>query len=872
MLLILTISTSVILQFIAAAMVLRLIKDTKHKTAWIFISISLSLMAIRRCFSLYNIIHENINSGIFEISEIIALIVSVFMLIGIIFIRRHFRDSLKSQKYFYDYEIKNYSDKYHSQELLLHNILNNTLVGIVTISSNGIIISINKAIEKMFGYDAKELVGHNLNIIMNEPDKSKHDEYIKNYFTTNIPKIIGIGREIIGKKKDSKLIHLQLAVNEFEMNGNKYFTGFLLDISENIYSKKIINEINTFTQTILDSSAYSIISTDSDGIIVNFNNAAEKLLGYNANELAGKETPLAIHDIEEVLDRKLALENEFGISINNLFDVFILKSKNGAADEREWTYIRRDGKRIPVFLSVSELKDISGNVLGYVGIANDISDRKKYEFELKKAKEEAIKANNAKSEFLANMSHEIRTPMNAILGFSELLKNNITDEKQKGYLDGIIVSGKNLLKLINDILDLSKIEAGKLEISLNPVNPFFICNEIKQIFSLKIIEKGLNFELNINPLLPNGLMLDETRLRQILVNIVGNAIKFTSEGYIRITVDFEGETKIGSSINLKFEIEDTGIGIAKDQTDMIFQAFKQQEGQSTKKYEGTGLGLTITKRLIEMMDGEIFVETKVNKGTKFTFIIKNVKVTTFVMVDDNPEKDISNIEFFGSKILLAEDIETNRIVTKGFLETHKLLILEANNGKEAYEMAKLYLPDLILMDIHMPILDGYRASELIKNDSDTKEIPIIALTAAVMKNEIDKINIFCDSYLQKPVSKTDLIFEISKFLKHRLTNSDLSESNIKSLQDEVISFENIDKDLIKLLSLKYKNTIEELKQTMVINEIIDFADDIISDTIATGDNEVLKLGKALKTSAEQFKIEKLNHYLDILNTIFKIKI
>lgn len=237
-------------------------------------------------------------------------------------------------------------------------------------------------------------------------------------------------------------------------------------------------------------------------------------------------------------------------------------------------------------------------------------------------------ANSAKSEFLANMSHEIRTPMNAILGLAELLDSLISDKKQKNYLETIKSSGKNLLTIINDILDLSKIEAGKMEIHYEPVNPYPLFHEIKDIFSLSISRKGLEFVMNIAPDIPESLLLDDIRLRQILFNLVGNAVKFTERGQIKLSARKVQHQNGPGTIDLLIAVEDTGIGIDPESHDKIFEAFRQQDGQSTKKYGGTGLGLTISRRLAEMMGGTISVQSRVNEGSTFEITLRGVLIAT----------------------------------------------------------------------------------------------------------------------------------------------------------------------------------------------------------------------------------------------------
>ncbi len=289
--------------------------------------------------------------------------------------------------------------------------------------------------------------------------------------------------------------------------------------------------------------------------------------------------------------------------------------------------------------------------------------------ELQSAKAEAETANQTISEFLANMSHEIRTPMNAILGFTEILGGLVENPQQKEYLSSIQSSGKSLLSLINDILDLSKVEAGKLELDYTAVDTRVVFQEMEQIFSQKIAQKGFEFILDIDPDLP-PLILDETRLRQILFNLVGNAVKFTDDGYIKLSVRTEVPERDHKTMDLLFEVADTGIGIPEDQQDKIFGAFEQKKGQSHAKYGGTGLGLAITKRLIEMMNGDVYVTGDLGKGSTFHVTLRGLTIAseTDLASRDRPAIDVDAVTFARASILVVDDIEVNRNLVRGYLE------------------------------------------------------------------------------------------------------------------------------------------------------------------------------------------------------------
>ena len=504
------------------------------------------------------------------------------------------------------------------------------------------------------------------------------------------------------------------------------------------------------------------------------------------------------------------------------------------------------------------------------------SKLKKINKDLILAKEQAEAATKTKSEFLANMSHEIRTPMNAIIGFTDLLSSLITNKKHKLYINSIIASSKNLLRLINDILDLSKIEAGKLELQFSIINPINICQDIKYTFLMKIQEKNLDFILDIDKNIPKSIVIDDVRLRQILFNLVGNAIKFTSKGMIKLSV--KSIPKKNHAIDLIFEIEDTGIGISKSQQEYIYESFRQQEGQNTKKYGGSGLGLSITKNLVEMMGGTINVESDVNKGSKFTVIFYNISIESSISVDEIEDYfNYELIDFEDTTILIVDDIIQNRNLVKGIFENTKIKIVEAEDGQQAIDFISVYKPNLILMDIRMPVMDGYVATKKIKSNPETASIPIIALTASVLKNDLSEIN-KCgfDDVLFKPIKISSLYNKLVKQIKYTIkeaaieVNSDSSENfEIETISDETkVKLP----DLIKQFENDFIPRWKLIIQNHFIHDIIDFAKEIINMGIEYKLQLIERYGNELILYSESFDIENLDKtILEFPNIIEKLK-
>ena len=379
---------------------------------------------------------------------------------------------------------------------------------------------------------------------------------------------------------------------------------------------------------------------------------------------------------------------------------------------------------------------------------------------LKTEKERAIAANEAKSRFLSNISHEIRTPMNAIIGYSNFLLESLQKEKEKEYIEHIKKAGKTLLELINHTLDLSKIEAGKMIINPEPMDIRELKDEIENLFALRISEKDLEFKVELDDSIPPFLVLDETRLRQILINLIGNSIKFTDDGYVKLGIKkFKQISQ--DKIDLAIIVEDTGIGIPENQQEKIFEAYTQQENQQTGKYGGTGLGLAITKRIVNKMNGEITVDSEVNKGTLFKIILKNVKIADSTDIEEDKVSELSD-NFNNEKILIVDDVLTNRKLIENALSNYNLQLTTASNGREAVDKARKIKPDLILMDLRMPKMDGVEATKILKQKNQTRDIPIIALSAQTLgeKSPDFKEKGF-SGYIIKPINVRALLETIN---------------------------------------------------------------------------------------------------------------
>jgi len=478
-------------------------------------------------------------------------------------------------------------------------------------------------------------------------------------------------------------------------------------------------------------------------------------------------------------------------------------------------------------------------------------------------------ANKAKSEFLANMSHEIRTPMNAVLGFAELLYNHPLNEKQTEYVEGIQLAGKNLLNIINDILDLSKIESGNMGISMDSVNIYELVDELKALFSIKAKEKNIDFILEVDSNIPKGLLLDELKIKQIMFNLLGNAIKFTSTGHVKLKCYLTNSPTDESIVELNIVVEDTGIGIPQNQQDIIFEPFRQQNGQNTRQYGGTGLGLSITHKIVQLLSGKIFLNSVQDKGSIFSIVIPSVSVAALKVEKGKNSNKQYKYSIKKSTVLLVEDVVTNREIIKGYLEDQSITILEAQNGQEGVDLAISLHPDLILMDIQMPIMDGYTAIDILKYNPTTKNIPIVALTASTMTSDEAKIRSICDGYLRKPVSQDELIEEIILHLPYtrkKLEQSETEFSNIKEkIDDEELKVsESFRENILENFKVEYF----EIKELMTNSDIENFCEKLL--VVAKEYNEsglVINL-KNIISLASSFKLEEMEVEFSKLQVLF----
>lgn len=751
---------------------------------------------------------------------------------------------------------------------------------------------------------------------------------------------------------------------------------YIQDITERLEAQRQLFHSLVLQEAILNSTDFAVITTDSNGVIQSFNRGAERMLQYTAEELIGVYTPALIHDADEVVRRAAELSEEFGVPFAPDFEVFVVHARLGVTDEREWTYVRKDGSRVPVLLSVTALRgaqdeitgflgmgvditqrkaaeqmlkktqealleaqrvakigsyeinlrtgerqwtqqaaqvigldertpftsveienlihpedvvavqrawrhaidthiefnmdyrvlrpdgsvayingsgkpvfDEQGELVSMIGTLQDISIRKQYERELLSAKETADAANRAKSEFLANMSHEIRTPLNAVLGFAELLRNQMHDEQQKSYVQAVIASGKTLLTLINDILDLSKIEAGMIPIHAEYTEIHHIVEEIRQVFAERVREKHLNFLVDVPARI--SFVLDPGRLRQILLNLVGNAVKFTEQGYVRVTAVVRRSVQPENESELCLQVEDTGIGIPQSQQSVIFEAFRQQDGQSTRKYGGTGLGLTITKRLVEAMHGTIALRSEVGKGSVFEVVIPETR-----QVHPQPRiaeiSSTTQLDFHNAAVLVADDDSMNRQLLREILTSVNLSMAEAATGAEAIRMAWSAKPQVVLMDLRMPGLNGYEAVERIREIPGLESVPVVIVTASALREEVKSLGKYVYRVLYKPLVRMELLSTLMDILPHTLVSmEDLHVENsppqepVEEVYDTLRDAADKLHIVLPVLKNQFLPLLNDLQAVPVLDEVEAFARDLRDTGAKFGVDALASYGETL---------------------------
>lgn len=739
------------------------------------------------------------------------------------------------------------TEKAKRQNELLLNAIGE---GVFGTNEKGELTFINPAASQMLGWQPFEIRGKNIHQLVHhtKPDGQPFPETeCSVYQAFKDGKTHSINNELFWRR-DGSSFPVEYLSTPIKENGQLF--GAVVVFTDITQRKKAETELRESEQRyrMLASNITDVIwLLDLDGRLIYVSPSVVRQTGYTVEETMKRST-------EEIFTEE-SLRTIRGI-LSRMKEK-IETGKPIREHVMELYEYRKDGTGMWVEVVYGALFDTEGNINGVLGASRDITERKKLIEELQDAKAKAEIATKAKSEFLANMSHEIRTPMNAIVGFSDLLSATVSDVKQQSQVDSIRSSARGLLSIINDILDLSKIEAGKLSLENRPISLKRLLSEIEIIFSQRIKEKNLAFKVVLGKDFSEFIVIDETRLRQVLFNLIGNAVKFTDEGSITLKMEQKQCEADSRKIDLLIEVIDTGIGIGEEQQELIFEAFNQQEGQSARKYGGTGLGLTITKRLVEMMNGTISVASRMAEGSTFKVILTGVeKAKNEEVVFEKGVFEPGSVIFENAKVLVCDDNLTVQKLMTDLFASSALTLFLAGNGKEAVDIAMETPPDLILMDLTMPVMDGVTAADILKTSEKTKHIPIVAVSASFRESESYK-RLFND-FLLKPVELARLFEILRKYLPHKLTES------VKTAKPELnLNFElsRSQKDrlpeIISILEKEIYPRYEDAIQKQRIDHLEALGHELIQLGREQSFSQLEDFGAEIVCYSDSFDIEKL---------------
>jgi PAS domain S-box-containing protein len=612
--------------------------------------------------------------------------------------------------------------------------------GMLSRDANGVVIWMNEAMEEITGYSLTEMEGKRFGTILigEDTDMTVFQDAV-NAVTERKP----YSCEILIYKKDRTPVWVAMSNSPLFNDAGEVDRQVttMLDVSER---KRAESEVKLLS-LVASNTTSGVVINNSEGAVEWVNDAFVKITGF---------------ELADVKDKYLG-----DILQGELTDTSIIQkgrelSKNKKSFEVDLLGYRKDGTPIWVTVINSVILNKEGEVDKYIEVVIDISSKKKVELELVQAKEEALQLSRAKDMFISVMSHEIRTPLNAVIGMSHLLLDGNPLETQRENLNVLKFSADNLLKLINDVLDFTKIETGNIELEEENVNLRETIQSITGSLQYKAKEKNIYLTAQIDPATPDIVMADSTRLGQILLNLVNNAVKFTNKGGVNIELEVIDQTR--KNVRVRFSVTDTGIGVASDKLNTIFESFKQADTSTTRKYGGTGLGLAISKRLIELHDSRINVDSEPGKGSTFWFTITFNKT-------NNKKNNNNNVETgLNINVLVVDDNQINRLLINKILTKWGATIDFAENGLQAVNKIETNKYDVVLMDIHMPEMGGLEATQIIRNKPEPyfKQLPIIALTASMLNSQMGDIgNAGMNDYILKPFEPKILYDKLSRYQK-----------------------------------------------------------------------------------------------------------
>jgi PAS domain S-box-containing protein len=564
-------------------------------------------------------------------------------------------------------------------------------------------------------------------------------------------------------QSDDEIGQLALALNHLIKRLRQFYMELEDKVTDRttalIQAEAIARQSSNYARSLIEASLDPLVTISSQGKITDVNQATERVTGLFREQLIGTDFSDYFTDSD-----KASRGYQQAFSIGKITDFPL-------------TIRHVSGQFTSVIFNASVYYNDNGEVQGILAAARDVSRQNQIENELVQAKILAESANKVKSEFLANMSHEIRTPMNAIIGLSHLVLNKKVSPEIRDYLEKIYSSSNSLLSILNDILDFSKLEAGRLNIDCSSFELDEMLDNIYNLFADRATEKCLDFRMDVAPDVPRNLIGDALRLQQILINLLGNAIKFTEHGKVMLKITVQQLNSLQAQ--LLFCVTDTGIGMTEHDREKLFQPFNQVDGSITRRFGGTGLGLAISHNLLQLMGSEFSVVSVPGKGTSFSFELVLGVCQRASAISIPTSEDVGEL-LTGTRILVAEDNLVNQQVVKEFLNLSGVIVEIANNGKEALALLENGVFDAVLMDVHMPILDGFEATKLIRNQARFAALPVIALTAGVTKEERDRCMASGMNYfIAKPINPETLISTLLQCIKPIEATAAITEPGVK---------------------------------------------------------------------------------------------
>lgn len=715
-------------------------------------------------------------------------------------------------------------DALKNAERTLRDILDHIHDAISVHTIKGEIIDVNNRMLSLYGISMQELGKLSVirDLTVGEDGKKSFREIWK--------KAVREGDQFFEWKTirpgDGHIFDVDVYLCRMNLGYRPVIVATVRDITER---KRVEDQLRILSMA-LEQSPAAVTIADSSGHIQYVNPMFTVISGFSPEEISGRHIEFMNYEKEN---------RAFLADITNAVE-------SGSEWRGEVRLTKKNGGFYWAHASLSPIKNREGIISHYIFINEDITDRKKAEFELEKAKETAENANRAKSLFLANMSHEIRTPLNAILGFSQLLvKDETLDEWQVKQLEIINKSGEHLLSLINSVLEMSKIESGRIQLDMAPVDLHGILGDLDIIFRSRAEGKNLVFDFTMSPSVPKYIFSDDTRLRQILTNLLGNALKFTDSGKIGFLAEAEKIENAPDSCLIKIVVEDTGPGIPENETDRIFRYFEQAQSSSKGK-GGTGLGLAISREFARLMGGDITFASIYGKGSVFYATIRAKKS----MGAETREsfRKVTGIEsrFLPVKVHVVDDMNTNRLLMKSILVPRGFEFQESENGAVALEKIKKDRPDIILMDMLMPVMDGYTATRILKTSTETASIPVIAVTASAFEEDKSRIlEIGSSGYIRKPFNIGELLEIIKSVLKieyiYRENDIKKSEKDLKSLVSDPSSIKSLPAGLLE--------KIKDATLSADFDRLLELADEAM--------HESREAGEYLKNKIMAFNYEEI---------------